>query len=46
VLGAVADGSLPITLHKVYDGLEQVRQAHREMETNTATGKLVVRVRH
>ena len=46
VLEAVADGSLPITVHHVYDGLEEVRQAHKDMESNVATGKLVVRVRH
>ena len=46
VLEAVADGSLPIAVHHVYDGLEQVRQAHEDMENNTAAGKLVVRVRH
>ena len=46
VLDAVADGSLPITVHQVYDGLEQVRQAHTDMETNAATGKLVVRIQH
>jgi hypothetical protein len=37
VLDAVADGTLPITVHHVYDGLEQVRQAHSDMENNTAT---------
>jgi NADPH:quinone reductase-like Zn-dependent oxidoreductase len=46
VLDAVADGSLPITVHHVYDGLEEVGQAHKDMENNVATGKLVVRVRH
>ena len=46
VLDAVADGTLPITVHHVYDGLEQVRQAHSDMLNNTATGKLVVRVHH
>jgi NADPH:quinone reductase-like Zn-dependent oxidoreductase len=46
VLDSVADGSLPITVHRVYDGLDQVRQAHLDMENNAATGKLVVRVRH
>lgn len=46
VLDRVADGSLSISIHHVYDGLEQVRQAHADMESNTATGKLVVRVRH
>jgi NADPH:quinone reductase-like Zn-dependent oxidoreductase len=46
VLDAVADGTLPITVHHVYDGLEQVRRAHSDMLNNTATGKLVVRVHH
>jgi NADPH:quinone reductase-like Zn-dependent oxidoreductase len=46
VLEAIADGSLPITVHHVYDGLEEVRQAHKDMENNVAAGKLVVRVRH
>jgi NADPH:quinone reductase len=46
VLDAVADGSLPVAVHRVYDGLEQVGQAHTDMENNTAAGKLVVRVRH
>ena len=46
VLDSVADGSLPIAIHRVYDGLEQVPQAHSDMENNTASGKLVVRVRH
>jgi hypothetical protein len=30
---------------RVYDGLEQVPQAHDDMEHDRATGKLVVRVR-
>ncbi len=46
VLDAVANGSLQVAVHKVYDGLEQVRQAHEDMETNSAAGKLVVRVHH
>ena len=33
-------------MDRVYDGLEQVRQAHDDMEHDRATGKLVVRVRH
>jgi NADPH2:quinone reductase len=45
-LDAVANGSLPIAVHQDYHGLEQVRQAHSDMENNTAAGKLVVRVRH
>ena len=35
-----------VTVHHVYDGLDEVRQAHKDMENNAATGKLVVRVRH
>ena len=46
VLDAVAGGRLPIAVHRVYDGLELVPQAHSDMEHNTAAGKLVVRVRH
>jgi hypothetical protein len=33
-------------LNRVYDGLEQVPQAHDDMEHDRATGKPVVRVRH
>ena len=45
-LDAIAAGRLSVPIHKVYDGLEQVRQAHADMEANAATGKLVVRVPH
>lgn len=45
-LDAIAAGQLAIRVHKVYDGLEQVRQAHADMEANAAIGKLVVRVDH
>ena len=45
-LDAIAEGRLSVSVHKVYDGLEQVRQAHADMESNAAVGKLVVRVRH
>lgn len=45
-LDAIAAGQLPIRVHRVYDGLEQVRQAHADLEANVAVGKLVVRVRH
>jgi NADPH:quinone reductase-like Zn-dependent oxidoreductase len=44
ILDQLADGSLRIPIHKVYDGLEQIRQAHTDMEDNAAVGKLVVRV--
>ena len=46
ILDAVAAGRLAFPVDRVYDGLEQVRQAHDDMEHNRATGKLVVRVRH
>ncbi|MEV1177392.1 zinc-binding alcohol dehydrogenase family protein [Nonomuraea sp. NPDC049784] len=45
MLDEIADGRLTVRVHKVYDGLEQVRQAHTDMESDAATGKLVVRVR-
>ncbi|HSZ48096.1 MAG TPA: zinc-binding dehydrogenase [Streptosporangiaceae bacterium] len=46
ILDAVAAGRLAFPVDRVYDGLEQVQQAHDDMEHNRATGKLVVRVRH
>jgi NADPH:quinone reductase-like Zn-dependent oxidoreductase len=46
ILDAVAAGRLSFPVDRVYDGLEQVPQAHDDMEHNRATGKLVVRVRH
>ena len=46
VLESVAEGSLRIPVHRVYDGLEHVRRAHADMENNVAAGKLVVRVHH
>jgi NADPH:quinone reductase-like Zn-dependent oxidoreductase len=46
LLDATADGRFTIPIHTIYDGLDQVRQAHADMESNAATGKLVVRVRH
>jgi len=39
-------GRLAFPVDRVYDGLEQVPQAHDDMERDRATGKLVVRVRH
>jgi NADPH2:quinone reductase len=45
-LDAIADVRLAVAAHRVYDGLDQIRQAHRDMENNAATGKLVVRVHH
>jgi len=46
ILDAVAAGALTFPVERVYDGLEQVPQAHDDMEHDRATGKLVVRVRH
>jgi NADPH:quinone reductase-like Zn-dependent oxidoreductase len=46
ILDAVAAGRLTFPVDRVYDGLEQVPQAHDDMEHDRATGKLVVRVRH
>jgi NADPH:quinone reductase len=45
-LDDIAAGVLELPVSHVYDGLEQVRQAHADMEANAAAGKLVVRVRH
>jgi AcrR family transcriptional regulator len=46
ILDAVAAGRLAFPMDRVCDGLEQVPQAHDDMEHDRATGKLVVRVRH
>jgi NADPH:quinone reductase len=46
IVDAVAAGRLAFPVDRVYDGLEQVPQAHDDMAHNRATGKLVVRVRH
>src|SRR6202161_637774 len=46
ILDAISAGRLSFPVDRVYDGLEQVRQAHDDMEHDRATGKLVVRVRH
>jgi NADPH:quinone reductase-like Zn-dependent oxidoreductase len=46
ILDAVAAGRLAFPVDRVSDGLEQVPQAHDDMEHDRATGKLVVRVRH
>jgi NADPH-dependent curcumin reductase CurA len=43
---AVAAGRLAFPADRVHDGLEQVPQAHDDMEHDRATGKLAVRVRH
>ena len=45
ILDAVAAGRLAFPVDRVYNGLEQVAQAHDDMEHDRATGKLVVRVR-
>jgi len=45
LLDAIAEGRLEVPVSRVYDGLEEVRQAHADMDANAATGKLVVRVR-
>jgi NADPH:quinone reductase-like Zn-dependent oxidoreductase len=44
-LDAIADGHINISVHRVYT-LDQIQQAHTDMENNSATGKLVVRVDH
>jgi NADPH:quinone reductase len=46
ILDAVAAGGLAFPVDRVYDGLQQVLQAHDDVEHGRATGKLVVRVRH
>jgi NADPH:quinone reductase-like Zn-dependent oxidoreductase len=46
IVDAVAAGQLAFPVDRVYDGLEQVPQAHDDMEHDRAAGKLVVRVRH
>jgi NADPH:quinone reductase len=42
-LDLIAAGKLTVPVHRVYS-LGEIQQAHRDMEENTATGKLVVRV--
>jgi NADPH:quinone reductase-like Zn-dependent oxidoreductase len=44
-LDDVASGELRVAIHKVYE-LHEIAEAHRAMETNTAVGKMVVRVHH
>jgi NADPH:quinone reductase len=41
-LDDVATGRLNVPIHKVYDGLERVPEAHADMEAGNAIGKLVV----
>jgi NADPH:quinone reductase-like Zn-dependent oxidoreductase len=45
-LDDIAAGALELPVSHVYQGLEEVRQAHADMEANVASGKLVVRVWH
>ncbi len=45
-LDAAAAGRFSPPIHRVYEGLDQVVDAHRVMEANQAVGKLVVRVLH
>ena len=45
-LDEIAAGRLDLHVSRVYTGLDEVRQAHRDMAANNATGKLVVRVQH
>lgn len=42
-LDAIAAGRLEVAIHHVYS-LDEIAQAHAEMEANRATGKLVVRI--
>jgi NADPH:quinone reductase-like Zn-dependent oxidoreductase len=46
ILDAIAAGRLAFPVDRVYDGVEQVPQAHDDMEHDRAIGKLVIRVRH
>ncbi|GIG69239.1 alcohol dehydrogenase catalytic domain-containing protein [Phytomonospora endophytica] len=41
-LKAIADGRLHVAIAKVYHGLEQVRDAHADLEAGTSAGKHVV----
>jgi NADPH:quinone reductase-like Zn-dependent oxidoreductase len=41
-LDNVAAGGLKVPIDSVYEGLDQVRHAHADMEAGNATGKLVV----
>ncbi|MDF5756263.1 zinc-binding dehydrogenase [Spongiactinospora sp. TRM90649] len=44
ILDEISAGRLTIPVHRVYQGLDDIRQAHTDMEADTAVGKLVVRV--
>ena len=43
VLDAASDGRYRVDLHRVF-GLDEIVEAHRYMEANQATGKIVVKV--
>src|SRR5262249_60335952 len=45
-LDAIADGRLTVPVHKVYDGLEPIRPAHTDLESNAPNGKPGVRGHH
>ncbi len=42
---AISSGRMKVAIHRVYK-LDEIQQAHADMENNVATGKLVVRVDH
>ncbi|MFD9397087.1 zinc-dependent alcohol dehydrogenase family protein [Streptomyces sp. NPDC060000] len=44
VNSGLADGTLRPVVAEVFEGLDRIRDAHRLMESNTHTGKIVVRV--
>lgn len=43
-LGWVAEGRLHVTVHKVYEGLEQAGAAHRDLESRSTIGKLLIKI--
>ena len=43
VVGGEASGDAVVPLHRVYQ-LDEIRQAHAEMEAGRATGKIVVMI--
>ncbi|MDQ0598775.1 NADPH:quinone reductase-like Zn-dependent oxidoreductase [Streptomyces canus] len=40
----LADGGFRPVVAEVFDGLDRIRDAHRLMESNRHTGKIVVRI--
>lgn len=40
----LADGGFRLVVGEVLDGLDRIRDAHRLMESNRHTGKIVVRI--